>query len=152
MVPGGDLYPTLIRKTPIKPIRIFMQDGSHDLDNAHGNWFLANQQMLTAFPYATRAADAKDRPGPRYEVRHEWGEGAHSDDHGGAIPPDILRKRRAGQPVTLRGYTTCCAERVAYGRASGTGAEDGCWGADGRSQERQHQRCAAGPKGPPARP
>ncbi len=23
MVPGGDLYPTLIRKNPIKPIRIF---------------------------------------------------------------------------------------------------------------------------------
>ena len=52
MVPGGDLYPTLIRKNPIKPIRIFLQDGSTDLDNEHGNWFLANQQMLSAFDYA----------------------------------------------------------------------------------------------------
>jgi enterochelin esterase family protein len=91
MVPGGDLYPTLIRKNPIKPIRIFLQDGSNDLDNNHGNWFLANQQMLSALNYANAAADAKNAPGPRYDVRHEWGDGAHSDAHGGAILPDILR-------------------------------------------------------------
>jgi len=24
-------------------------------------------------------------------VNHEWGDGAHSDEHGGAILPDILR-------------------------------------------------------------
>jgi enterochelin esterase family protein len=24
-------------------------------------------------------------------VRHEWGDGAHSDAHGGAILPDVLR-------------------------------------------------------------
>lgn len=91
MVPGGDLYPTLIRKTPIKPIKIFLQDGSNDLDNQHGNWFLANQQMLAAFTYANAAADAKKLSGPRYDVMHEWGEGSHSDSHGGAILPDILR-------------------------------------------------------------
>ena len=91
MVPGGDLYPTLIRKTPIKPIRIFLQDGSADLDNVHGSWFLANQQMLAALEFANRNADAKKAPGPRYEVRHEWGDGAHSDAHGGAILPDVLR-------------------------------------------------------------
>ena len=91
MVPGGDLYPTLIRKNPPKPIRIFLQDGSNDLDNAHGNWFLANQQMLAAFHYANRAADQRSRPGPRYEVTHVWGEGEHSDNHGGAILPDMLR-------------------------------------------------------------
>jgi enterochelin esterase family protein len=88
MTPGGDLYPTLIRKSPIKPIRIFLQDGSADLDNAHGNWFLANQQMLAAFEFANR--NAKE-PGARYDVRHEWGDGAHSDAHGGALLPDILR-------------------------------------------------------------
>ena len=36
-------------------------------------------------------ADTAKTPGPRYEVRHEWGDGAHSDAHGGAILPDILR-------------------------------------------------------------
>ena len=91
MKPGGDLYPTLIRKSPIKPIRIFLQDGSADLDNEHGNWFLANQQMLTAFEYANANADKLKIGGARYDVDHVWGEGGHSDDHGGAILPDVLR-------------------------------------------------------------
>jgi len=91
MVPGGDLYPTLIRKNPIKPLKIFLQDGSADLDNQHGSWFLANQQMLAALTYANSAADQKKLPGPRYEVKYEWGDGAHSDAHGGALLPDILR-------------------------------------------------------------
>jgi hypothetical protein len=29
---GGNVYPTLIRKTEPKPIRIFLQDGSADLN------------------------------------------------------------------------------------------------------------------------
>ena len=91
MVACGDLYPTLIRKNPIKPIRIFLQDGSADLDNEHGNWFLANQQMLAAFAYANANADKQKTAGPRYDVNHVWGDGAHSDAHGGAILPDVLR-------------------------------------------------------------
>jgi enterochelin esterase family protein len=89
MVPGGDLYPTLIRKNPIRPIRIFLQDGSNDLDNNQGNWFLANQQMLSALNW--RNAQQKDPNGPKYDVKHEWGDGAHSDAHGGSILPDVLR-------------------------------------------------------------
>ena len=91
MVPGGDLYPTLIRKNPIRPIKIFLQDGSNDLNNNHGNWFLANQQMLSALEWANATADAKKLEGPRYQIKHEWGDGAHSDAHGGALLPDILR-------------------------------------------------------------
>ena len=91
MVPGGDLYPALIRKSPIRPIRIFLQDGSNDLNNEHGNWFLANQQMLSALEWANTEADRKNLPGARYEIKHVWGEGAHSDDHGGALLPEILR-------------------------------------------------------------
>ena len=91
MIPGGDLYPTLIRKNPIKPIKIFLQDGSADLDNNHGNWFLANQQMLAAFQFANRNADSRKTPGPRYQVNQVWGDGAHSDAHGGSVLPDVLR-------------------------------------------------------------
>jgi hypothetical protein len=90
MKPGGDLYPTLIRKSPIKPIRIYLQDGAHDLSNDHGNWFLANQQMLSAFEYANARADKDGTLGARYEVKYNWGDGAHSDVHGGALLPEIL--------------------------------------------------------------
>lgn len=96
MQPGADLYPTLIRKNPIKPLRIFLQDGSADANNAHGNWFLANQQMLSALEWANANADAAKTPGPRYEINHVWGEGTHSGAHGGAILPDVLRWLWAG--------------------------------------------------------
>jgi enterochelin esterase family protein len=76
---GGDLYPTLIRKTPAKPIRVFLQDGSNDLDNAHGNWFLANQQMAAALKFA------------KYDYKAEWGTEGHNGKHGGAILPETMR-------------------------------------------------------------
>ena len=44
---GGHVYPA-IRSTPAKPIRVFLQDGSNDLDNAWGNWWLANLEMEAA--------------------------------------------------------------------------------------------------------
>jgi enterochelin esterase family protein len=91
MRPGGDLYPTLIRKSPIKPLRVFLQDGSGDLDNDHGNWFLANQQMLSAMNYANAKAEKNKVEGPRYDVKHVWGDGAHNGKHGGAIFPDTMR-------------------------------------------------------------
>jgi len=99
-VPGGDTYPGLIRKSPIRPLRIFIQDGSNDLDNEHGNWFLANQQMVKAIQWANANADAPadKRAGPmtqdqtaRYDLRYVWGDGSHSDQHGGAVLPDVLR-------------------------------------------------------------
>jgi enterochelin esterase family protein len=94
-VPAGDLYPRFIRLSPPKKLRIFLQDGANDLDNEHGNWFLANQSMLAAFGYANRRADAKgdanDNRGPRYEVAHVWGDGAHNDQHGGSLLPEMLR-------------------------------------------------------------
>jgi enterochelin esterase-like enzyme len=91
LVPGGDLYPTLIRKSPIRPLKIYLQDGSNDLDNEHGNWFFANQQMLAALMWANAEADRQKKPGPRYVVEHVWGDGAHSDQHGGSLLPEMLR-------------------------------------------------------------
>jgi enterochelin esterase family protein len=95
MIPGGDTYPGLIRKNPIRKMRIFLQDGANDLNNIHGSWFLANQQMLSAMQWANATADASTDPavkaGPRYDVKFEWGDGAHSDAHGGWLLPGILR-------------------------------------------------------------
>jgi len=76
---GGDVYPGRIRKTKTKPIRVFLQDGENDLDNEHGNWPLANQQMAKALKYKG------------YDYKFEFGDGGHNGKHGGSILPDSLR-------------------------------------------------------------
>lgn len=76
---GGDVYPGKIRKTENKPLRLFLQGGSNDLDNEHGNWPLGNKQMYAALKF-------KD-----YDVNFVYGEGGHNGNHGGAILPDSLR-------------------------------------------------------------
>jgi len=88
---GGDVYPTLIRKNPIRPLRIFLQDGSNDINNEHGDWFLANQQMLSALRWANANADTQGIAGARYDINYVWGDGGHSDQHGGVLLPDMLR-------------------------------------------------------------
>lgn len=76
---GGHVYPALIRKTESRPLRVFLQGGRYDLDNAHGNWPLANQQMFAALTYS------------KYDVKFVFGDGGHNGNHGGAILPDSLR-------------------------------------------------------------
>jgi enterochelin esterase-like enzyme len=77
---GGYVYPGLIRKTkPAKPLRVFLQDGSNDLDNLHGNWPLANQDMAAALAFMG------------YDHQFVLGDGGHSGKHGGALFPDTLR-------------------------------------------------------------
>lgn len=88
---GGDTYPGLIRKSTIRPLRIFMQDGSNDLDNEHGNWFLANQQMVKSIEWANANADQWKLGPARYDLKYVWGDGSHSDQHGGSLLPDALR-------------------------------------------------------------
>ncbi|MGA2255657.1 MAG: alpha/beta hydrolase-fold protein, partial [Thermoguttaceae bacterium] len=63
---GGNEYPTLIRKTEPKPIRVFLQDGSADLNIYGGDWWMANQEMERALRYAG------------YEVNHIWGTDGHN--------------------------------------------------------------------------
>ena len=88
---GGQDYPALIRREPVRPLRIFLQDGTNDLDNEWGHWFLANQQMAAAFAYANRRADEAGEPGARYRVRPIWTDGGHTDNDGGALLPEALR-------------------------------------------------------------
>jgi enterochelin esterase-like enzyme len=76
---GGHVCHTLIRKTKPKPIRVFLQAGSNDLDNVYGNWFLANQEMAAALKFA------------KYDYKTDFGEGGHNGIHGGAIMPESLR-------------------------------------------------------------
>ncbi|MCB0667393.1 MAG: hypothetical protein KDC80_16310 [Saprospiraceae bacterium] len=88
---GGQDYPALIRREPIRPIRIFIQDGSNDLSNRWGDWFLANQQMVSALKYANANADENNDPGARYQFTTVWTDGVHSDKHPGALLPEGLR-------------------------------------------------------------
>ncbi len=76
---GGYHYPYLLRKTENKPLRVFLQDGSNDLDNLHGNWPLANQLLASTLKFKG------------YDYRFEFGDGGHTHTHGGAILPDTLR-------------------------------------------------------------
>lgn len=76
---GGDRYPGMIRKTPTKPIRAFLQAGANDLDNEHGNWPLGNLQMAKALAFK------------KYDYRFEYGDGGHNGKHGGALLPESLR-------------------------------------------------------------
>lgn len=76
---GGHNYEALIRKTPPKPIRVYLQDGSGDLDNEHGNWPLANQSMAASLKFKG------------YDYQFIYGTGAHNDIHGSAVLPDAMR-------------------------------------------------------------
>jgi sugar lactone lactonase YvrE/enterochelin esterase-like enzyme len=76
---GGMRYPSLIRRYEPKPIRVFLQDGSGDLNIYGGDWWMANQTMERALVFAG------------YEVEHVWGDGGHTGKHATAIFPDALR-------------------------------------------------------------
>ena len=101
---GGHVYPALIRKSDRKPIRVFLQDGSNDLDNPHGNWPLANQEMAAALKFKG------------YDYKFEFGDGAHTHKHGGAILPDSLRWLWRAEPST-----EACAAVHAGPRFAGPG-------------------------------
>ena len=76
---GADRYPTLIRKYEPKPIRIFLQDGTNDLNIYAGDWWKANETMERALTFAG------------YEINHVWGEDGHNGNQGTSIFPDAMR-------------------------------------------------------------
>ena len=75
---GGHVYPALVRDHARKDLKIFLQDGSNDLDNVHGNWWLSNLQMESALKFK------------QYDYKFVGGVGSHSGRHGGAILPESL--------------------------------------------------------------
>lgn len=95
---GGDRYPILVRKYEPKPIRIFLQDGSNDLNIYAGDWWKANESMERALVFSG------------YEVNHSWGEGGHNGTHGTAIFPEAMRwlwkdwPKRVGKGVSKNQY------------------------------------------------
>ena len=76
---GAERYPTLIRKYEPKPIRIFLQDGSNDLNIYAGDWWMANETMERALTFAG------------YEHEHVWGTDGHNGNQGTSIFPAAMR-------------------------------------------------------------
>ena len=91
---GGHEYPALIRKTERKPIRVYLQDGENDLNNRHGNWWLANLEMDAALRFQ------------EYDMKFVKGTGAHSLAHGGAVFPESLRWIWRDHTVATKPQTT----------------------------------------------
>jgi gluconolactonase len=76
---GADRYDILVRKQEPKPIRIFLQDGSNDLNIYAGDWWKANEAMERALIFAG------------YDVKSVWGTGAHNGLQGTAVFPEAMR-------------------------------------------------------------
>jgi enterochelin esterase family protein len=84
---GGHVYPDLVRESEPKPIRVFLQDGANDNRGRRRggqydpkwDWYAQNRKMLEALTEK------------KYEVNYVWGVGTHSNKHGGAIMPEMLR-------------------------------------------------------------
>ncbi|MBI3856609.1 MAG: SMP-30/gluconolactonase/LRE family protein [Planctomycetes bacterium] len=76
---GGNDYPMLIRKVEPRPLRVFLQDGSKDLNIYGGDWWMANQEMERSLVFAG------------YEVNHVWGEDGHSGKQGTEIFPEAMK-------------------------------------------------------------
>ena len=85
---GGDAYTGIVRATDRKPLRIYLQDGRNDLRGRRGDapeydprrdWFLQNVRLMEAL---------RERG---YDLNYQWGIGRHSQKHGGAILPDMMR-------------------------------------------------------------
>ncbi len=85
---GGHQYAEIVRQSEKKPIRIYLQDGRNDHRGRRGpdgeydetrDWFLQNVRLMEAL---------RDKG---YDMNYTWGIGRHSQKHGGAILPDMLR-------------------------------------------------------------
>ncbi|MFM7976310.1 MAG: alpha/beta hydrolase-fold protein [Pirellula sp.] len=77
---GGNVYPSWVRKTEPKPIRVYMSDTSGDIDNPFGSWPWSNQLMASSLKYMG------------YDLRFDWTDGyAHNDDYGSSLFPDAMK-------------------------------------------------------------
>ncbi|VTT99434.1 gluconolactonase : Gluconolactonase OS=Singulisphaera acidiphila (strain ATCC BAA-1392 / DSM 18658 / VKM B-2454 / MOB10) GN=Sinac_2387 PE=4 SV=1: Esterase: SGL [Gemmataceae bacterium] len=87
---GGDVYPTLIRKFEPRPIRVYLQDGSKDLNIYGGDWWMANQTMQRALTFAG------------YEVKHSWNDGGHNGGLAAEVFPEAMKFLWEGHPKPVK--------------------------------------------------
>ncbi len=87
---GANEFPTLIRKVEPKPLRLFLQDGSNDLNIYGGDWWMANQEMERALKFAG------------YEVDHVWGTGGHNGEQAKQVFPEAMKWLWKGWPEPVK--------------------------------------------------
>lgn len=76
---GAHALPSMIRQTVRKPIKVWHQTGSRDVDVIFGNLPIANRDLDAALKYR------------RYDSMFVFGNGGHTLRHGGAVFPETLR-------------------------------------------------------------
>ena len=75
---GGQDYPEKVLHETKRNIRVWLQDGSNDLDIRYGDWPLANLRLATALKL-------KD-----YDFHLSFGNGTHNSAHGAAEFPEEM--------------------------------------------------------------
>ena len=75
---GGNVYPFKIRKEAKRNIRVWLQDGSEDLENNHGSWPYQNLQMANSLKMREN------------DFKLSFGIGTHNAGHGNAEAPAAL--------------------------------------------------------------
>ena len=76
---GGNLFPTLIRTSEKKPIKVFLCTGEKDLDTTFGSWRISNEYMASSLQYKGYSYDFQE------------GVGGHTYMYGGMLLPDTMR-------------------------------------------------------------
>jgi sugar lactone lactonase YvrE/enterochelin esterase-like enzyme len=87
---GGHNYSTLVRKVEPKPIRVFMEDGDHDLNIYGGDWWMANQSLERSLKFAG------------YEVESRWGTEGHNGKHATQLFPEAMAYLWKGWPEPVK--------------------------------------------------
>ena len=92
---GGHAYTDIVRKSPRKPLRIYLQDGRNDnrglRDGKYDetrDWFLQNVRLMQALTEKG------------YDLNYQWGIGGHNQKHAGAVFPDMMRWLWRDHPVS----------------------------------------------------
>lgn len=75
---GGNVYPNKVRKESKRNIRVWLQDGSEDLENDHGSWPLQNIQMANSLKLKG------------YDFHLAFGNGSHNGADANAELPESL--------------------------------------------------------------
>ena len=75
---GGNVYPFKVRKEPKRNIRVWMSDGSDDLENNHGSWPMQNIQMANSLKFK------------EYDFHFRFGTAAHGGAQASLDLPESL--------------------------------------------------------------